>query len=64
LPRGAPLPQFYHGIPVVDGDIDDLRFLDPAGVIVGLRFKVASMLAKRGRDHRGFVRSVPVTVQS
>ena len=62
LPRGAPLPQFYHGIPVVDGDIDDLRFLDPKGVIVGLRFKPASMLAKRGRDHRGFIRPVPVTI--
>lgn len=63
IPRDAPLPEYYHGIPVVDGDIDDLRFLDPAGVIVGLRFKVPSMLAKRGRDHHGFIRPVPVTVQ-
>lgn len=62
IPRGAPLPRVYHSIPVVDGDIDDLRFLDPAGVIVGLRFKVASTKAKRGRNHHGFVRDVPVTV--
>lgn len=62
IPRGEPLPQFFHGIPVVDGDIDDLRFLDPAGVIVGLRFKVASTKAKRGRNHHGFVRDVPVQV--
>lgn len=62
IPRGADLPEYFHGIPVVDGDIDDLRFLDPAGVIVGLRFKVPSMLAKRGRDHRGFIRPVPVTI--
>lgn len=62
--RGEPLPLFHEGIPVVDGDIDDLRFLDPAGVIVGLRFKQPSMIVKRGRDHHGFIRPVetPVTI--
>jgi hypothetical protein len=63
IPRDAPLPEYFHGIPVVDGDVDDLRFLDPDGVIVGLRFKVPSMLAKRGRDHHGFIRPVPVTIK-
>lgn len=48
------LPTSYAGIPVVDGDETDLRFRDPAGVIVGLRAK-----GKRGRaDDSGFV--VPV----
>jgi len=29
----------YDGRPVVNGDLDDLRFLDPPGVIVGLKAK-------------------------
>jgi hypothetical protein len=29
----------YLGYPVVSGDHDDLRFLDPAGVVVGLKAK-------------------------
>jgi hypothetical protein len=33
------LPSEYMGIKVIDGDLHDLRFLDPAGVIVGLRPK-------------------------
>jgi hypothetical protein len=39
VPKGAPLPAELHGWPVVDGDVTDLRFLDPRGVIVGLRAK-------------------------
>ena len=63
--RGQPLPDFYHGIPVVDGDHDDLRFLDPAGVIVGLRFKYGTN-AVRDADHHGFIRSTvtPVAVSA
>jgi hypothetical protein len=64
IPRGADLPKYFHGIPVVDGDIDDLRFLDDDGVIVGLRFKVPSMIAKRGRDHHGFIRDMPVQISA
>lgn len=37
--KGAPLPATFHGVPVVDGDLSDLRFLDAAGVVVGLRAK-------------------------
>jgi hypothetical protein len=37
--KGQPLPSKYIGLPVVDGDETDLRFLDPHGVIVGLRGK-------------------------
>jgi len=33
------LPKTWYGHPVIDGDKDDLRFLDPAGTVVGLRAK-------------------------
>lgn len=36
--RGAK-PRKWHGVRVIDGDQNDLRFLDPTGVIVGLREK-------------------------
>ncbi len=44
------LPETWQGVPVVNGDETDLRFLDPPGVIVGL---VAKGRAKR--DETGFV---------
>ena len=40
----------WNGFPVVDGDVDDLRFLDPEGVIVGLKAK-----GKAKQDTSGFV---------
>lgn len=45
-----PLPATWHGYAVVDGDSDDLRFLDPRGVVVGLRAK-----GKAKKDTSGFV---------
>lgn len=36
---GGDLPAQVGSVPVIDGDIHDLRFLDPKGVIVGLRLK-------------------------
>ena len=33
------IPKKFLGYPVIDGDIDDLRFLDPSPVIVGLKWK-------------------------
>lgn len=36
--RGAK-PAKWHGVRVIDGDQHDLRFLDPQGVIIGLREK-------------------------
>jgi hypothetical protein len=45
------LPSEYMGRQVVDGDLDDLRFLDPEGVIVGLRAKGRAIR----RDGAGFV---------
>lgn len=45
------LPSTWNGRTVIDGDVDDLRFLDPANVIVGLRAK-----GKAKYDKTGFVK--------
>lgn len=37
--KGADLPAEFRGRPVIDGDVTDIRFQDPSGVIVGLRGK-------------------------
>lgn len=54
--RGPELPATYtlagRTFPVVNGDEDDLRFLDPKGCIVGLKAKGPAK-----RDASGFVRS-------
>jgi hypothetical protein len=44
------LPATFFGKPVVNGDETDLRFLDPRGVIVGLKAK-----GKAKKDTTGFV---------
>lgn len=44
------LPETWNGRPVVDGDYDDLRYLDPQGVVVGLKAKGAAR-----KDTSGFV---------
>jgi len=49
-PKGMALPLTWHGFRVIDGDESDLRFLDPAGVVVGLRAK-----GDAKRDDSGFV---------
>jgi len=51
--RHAPLPATFAGRPVIDGDLSDLRFTDPAGSVVGLRAKGHAI-----GDASGFV--VPV----
>lgn len=43
-------PETYNGIPVFDGDDSDLRFLDPANHIIGLKAK-----GKAKKDTSGFV---------
>jgi hypothetical protein len=48
--KDAAFPSSHWGFPVVSGDDDDLRFLDPKGVIVGLRDK-----GKATKDALGFV---------
>jgi hypothetical protein len=51
--RTAEYPKTFMETPVVNGDDSDLRFLDPKGVIVGLKAK-----GKAKRDDSGFVREV------
>jgi hypothetical protein len=48
--KGFDLPSEYKGKKVIDGDKHDLRFLDPKGVIVGLRAKGPAR-----QDQSGFV---------
>ena len=52
--KGEPLPEYWRGVPVIDGDEHDLRFLDRKGVVVGLRAKGAA----RGAAGRRFVQAV------
>ena len=44
------LPDTWNGFKVIDGDVSDLRFLDEAGTVVGLRAKGPAK-----RDCSGFV---------
>lgn len=44
------IPAFWNGRAVIDGDRDDLRFLDPTGVVVALYAK-----GKAKKDTTGFV---------
>jgi hypothetical protein len=49
--REPPFPATFWGYPVIDGDRNDLRFLDPAPCIVALKAKGAGAR----RDTTGFV---------
>lgn len=53
----GPLPEKWAKRPVYDGDQTDLRFLDPAGVIVGLKAKGTAR-----KDTSGFVVASPLVV--
>jgi hypothetical protein len=44
------IPETFLGRPVINGDADDLRFLDPQGVVVALYAK-----GKAKKDTSGFV---------
>ena len=46
----AELPESYGGIKVINGDLTDLRYFDPVGVIVGLKAKGPAK-----KDVSGFV---------
>jgi hypothetical protein len=53
------LPAEYAGRPVINADETDLRFLDPKGVIAGLKAK-----GKAKKDTTGFVRrTIPIVAQ-
>jgi len=47
------LPETYMGLPVINADDTDLRFLDPKGCIAGLKAK-----GRAKKDTSGFVRRV------
>jgi Gene product 88 len=49
--RKPPFPATFWGYPVIDGDVNDLRFKDPAPCIVALKAKGAGAR----RDTTGFV---------
>lgn len=55
IAKGQPIPPSFtiagQSFPMIDGDETDLRFLDPKGVVVGLRAK-----GKAKSDISGFVR--------
>lgn len=53
------LPETYMGRPVFDADDTDLRFLDPRGVVLGLKAK-----GRARRDTTGFVRRVIALAQA
>ena len=57
--RSKELPKRWSGIPVIDGDVSDLRFKDKGGRIVGLRAK-----GKARKDTSGFVRKVDETFRN
>jgi len=46
--RGEALPATWHGYPVIDGDENDLRFLDSKKVVVGLRAKGKAKTVETG----------------
>ena len=51
------LPDTWLDLEVIDGDIHDLRFLDPSPVIVGLKAK-----GRAKKDTSGFVLNVLQTM--
>jgi hypothetical protein len=55
----GPLPKIWRGRKVIDGDTTDLRFLDPRGIIVGLKAK-----GRAKSENSGFVIQLPVVESS
>ena len=47
---GGERPKAWNGFPVIDGDLHDLRFIDPRGTVVGLKAK-----GEAKKDTSGFV---------
>lgn len=46
------IPQIFNNYRVIDGDLNDLRFKDPKGVIVGLKYK--KMTGKNANNKLAF----------
>lgn len=53
--KNEPFPDEYMGLPVISGDDDDLRFLDPHQVCIGLRLK-GGVAAKKAARQAGFAK--------
>ena len=51
---GGDRPDTWAGVPVIDGDLHDYRFLDPDGVIVALRPKGPYRLTDAGLARAGY----------
>lgn len=61
--RREPLPAKFLGLKVIDGDVHDIRPLDPGRVVVGLRWKPPIRAGRSFRGMPGFhTFVVPVTV--
>lgn len=45
------LPKTYMGFKVIDGDENDLRYLDPKNVIVGLKYKYLTGAGSKGKNN-------------
>lgn len=60
--RHDPLPKQFLGMRVIDGDVHDIRPLDPGRIVVGLRWKPPLRAGRSFRDEPGFHQFVvPVT---
>lgn len=55
--RNKELPEFFMGLPVINGDETDLRFLDEGQVVVGLYAK-----GKAKNDYSGLVVDLPSNI--
>jgi hypothetical protein len=53
------LPDTYEGFKVINADLDDLRFLDPKGVICGLKYK--KMTGKGVDNTKAFTSGFAIT---
>jgi hypothetical protein len=51
IKKTLPMPEYYNGVQVFNGDESDLRFLDPKNVVIGLYAK-----GKAKKDETGFVK--------
>ena len=51
IKKTLPMPEYYNGVQVFNGDESDLRFLDPKNVVIGLYAK-----GKAKKDTSGFVK--------
>jgi hypothetical protein len=56
------LPETFEGFKVINADLDDLRFLDPKGVICGLKYK--KMTGKGVDNTKAFTSGFAITTVS